>query len=108
MTTDKEMYNVGCCMKLKLMPLGSVVHNIEMYPGRGGNLFDLLAFLRNFWLAVTDMSHLKCHPVKFVSSMKTAAPHLALSLMLSESFELKEKQEETAGKEFDLQSAEQR
>src|SRR5579863_3678238 len=38
MTTDKEMYNVGCCMKLKLMPLGSVVHNIEMYPGRGGVL----------------------------------------------------------------------
>jgi large subunit ribosomal protein L2 len=38
MTTDKEMYNVGCCMKLKLMPLGSVIHNIEMYPGRGGVL----------------------------------------------------------------------
>lgn len=37
-TTDKEMYNIGCCMKLKLMPLGSVVHGIEMNPGRGAAL----------------------------------------------------------------------
>lgn len=36
--TDKEVYNVGCCMKLKLMPMGSVIHNIELYPGRGGAL----------------------------------------------------------------------
>lgn len=28
----------GCCMSLKSMPLGSVVHNIELYPGRGGKL----------------------------------------------------------------------
>lgn len=38
LTTDKEVFNIGCCMKLKLMPLGSVIHNIEMYPGRGGVL----------------------------------------------------------------------
>ncbi len=38
MTTDNEMYNIGCCMKLRLMPLGSVIHNIEMYPGRGAVL----------------------------------------------------------------------
>ncbi len=38
MTTEKEMYNVGCCMKLKLMPMGSVVHNIEMKPGQGASL----------------------------------------------------------------------
>ncbi len=31
-------YNIGCCMKIKSMPLGSVIHNIEMYPGRGGQL----------------------------------------------------------------------
>lgn len=31
-------YKVGCCMKLKDMPLGSVVHNVELYPGRGGKL----------------------------------------------------------------------
>ncbi len=31
-------FKVGCAMALKEMPLGSVVHNIEMYPGRGGIL----------------------------------------------------------------------
>ncbi len=28
-------FRIGCCMPLKNMPLGSVIHNIEMYPGRG-------------------------------------------------------------------------
>lgn len=37
-TTQQEMYNIGCCMRLKHMPLGSVIHNIEMYPGRGAVL----------------------------------------------------------------------
>ena len=37
-TSDKPPYSVGCCMKLKDMPLGSVVHNIEMIPGKGGKL----------------------------------------------------------------------
>lgn len=31
-------YKVGCSKKLKLMPLGSTVHSIELYPGRGGKL----------------------------------------------------------------------
>jgi len=38
MTSDQPPFNVGCCMRLKAMPLGSVVHNIEMNPGRGGKL----------------------------------------------------------------------
>lgn len=35
-SSDEAPYNVGCCMKLKFMPLGSVIHNLEIYPGRGG------------------------------------------------------------------------
>ncbi len=31
-------YNVGCCLPLDKIPQGSTVHNIEMYPGRGGQL----------------------------------------------------------------------
>ena len=31
-------YKVGCCKTLKEMPLGSVVHNIEMQPGKGAKL----------------------------------------------------------------------
>jgi large subunit ribosomal protein L2 len=37
-TSVEPPFNVGCCMKLKHMPVGSVIHNIEMYPGRGGKL----------------------------------------------------------------------
>jgi large subunit ribosomal protein L2 len=31
-------FKAGCSMALKDMPIGSVVHNIEMQPGRGGKL----------------------------------------------------------------------
>lgn len=31
-------FKPGCSMELKDMPIGSVVHNIEMYPGRGAQL----------------------------------------------------------------------
>ncbi|MEM8727432.1 MAG: 50S ribosomal protein L2 [Chlamydiota bacterium] len=35
---DKSPFKPGCAMELKAMPLGSTVHNIEIYPGRGGKL----------------------------------------------------------------------
>lgn len=37
-TDDDGLFNVGCCMRIKMMPLGSVIHNIELHPGRGGQL----------------------------------------------------------------------
>lgn len=37
-TDDEGPFDTACCMRLKRMPLGSVVHNIEIYPGRGGQL----------------------------------------------------------------------
>src|ERR1700732_1902325 len=37
-TSEEPPYSVGCCMKLKHMPLGSTVHAIEMYPGKGAIL----------------------------------------------------------------------
>jgi large subunit ribosomal protein L2 len=37
-TSDEPPFKVGCCMRLRAMPLGSVVHNIELVPGRGGQL----------------------------------------------------------------------
>lgn len=37
-TSAEPPFNVGCCMMLKHMPIGSVIHNIEIYPGRGGKL----------------------------------------------------------------------
>lgn len=35
---DAAPFETGCSMKLKQMPLGSVIHNIEMIPGRGAKL----------------------------------------------------------------------
>lgn len=33
-----ENFNIGSCLKLKYMPLGSVVHNVELVPGRGAKM----------------------------------------------------------------------
>lgn len=38
LTSDEPPFHVGCCMRLKFMPLGSVIHNIELKPDRGGQL----------------------------------------------------------------------
>ena len=37
-TSDSGSFTVGCCMRMKAMPIGSTIHNIEMVPGRGGKL----------------------------------------------------------------------
>ncbi len=37
-TSDEPPFQIGCCMKLKSMPLGSVIHNVELKPGKGGQL----------------------------------------------------------------------
>lgn len=37
-SNDEGAFNVGCSMRLKAMPLGSVIHNIEIQPGKGGQL----------------------------------------------------------------------
>jgi large subunit ribosomal protein L2 len=37
-TSDKPPFKVGYCMKIKDMPIGSSIHNIELFPGRGGKL----------------------------------------------------------------------
>ncbi|MBA3957932.1 MAG: 50S ribosomal protein L2 [Parachlamydiaceae bacterium] len=37
-TGSEPPFSVGCCMKLKHMPIGSTIHNVELYPGRGGKL----------------------------------------------------------------------
>lgn len=37
-TSDEPPFSVGCCMKMKFMPLGSTICNIELYPGKGAKL----------------------------------------------------------------------
>ena len=35
---DTAPFKPGCAMELRKMPLGSTIHNIELYPGRGAKL----------------------------------------------------------------------
>lgn len=37
-TSEEPPFSIGCCMKLKSMPEGSVISCIEMHPGRGAKL----------------------------------------------------------------------
>ncbi|MCE5317496.1 MAG: 50S ribosomal protein L2 [Parachlamydia sp.] len=37
-TSDEPPFSVGNCMKLKFMPLGSVICNIEILPGKGAKM----------------------------------------------------------------------
>lgn len=37
-TSVEPPFSVGCCMRLKHMPVGSVIHNIELVPGKGAKL----------------------------------------------------------------------
>lgn len=37
-TSAEPPFSVGCCMMLKYMPLGSVIHNIELVPGKGAKM----------------------------------------------------------------------
>ena len=38
MSGDNAPFTPGCSMALQKMPLGSTVHNIELYPGRGAKM----------------------------------------------------------------------
>lgn len=37
-TSDEPPFSIGCCMKLKFMPLGSTIFNIEIQPGKGAKM----------------------------------------------------------------------
>lgn len=37
-TSDQPPFRVGYCMRMMHMPLGSIIHNIELIPGKGGKL----------------------------------------------------------------------
>lgn len=52
-------FNVGCCLKLKHIPLGTFVHNIEMYPGRGGQLVRSAGSSAQLMATTTDYATLK-------------------------------------------------
>jgi large subunit ribosomal protein L2 len=38
MTGTNADIKIGNCLKLKYIPTGTFVHNVELYPGQGGQL----------------------------------------------------------------------
>ena len=51
-------------MKLKYMPLGSVVHNIEMYPGQGGKLVRSAGLSAQLMARSGGYATFECHLAK--------------------------------------------
>ena len=82
---DEGAFNPGCCMRLKMMPLGSTIHNIEIHPGRGGQFVRSAGLSAQLMAKVTAMLLYECHLAKFEWSMKIAGQHLVLFLIQSES-----------------------
>jgi len=37
-TSDQPPFRAGNCMRMMYMPLGSIIHNLELVPGKGGKL----------------------------------------------------------------------
>lgn len=58
-TQTEAPYNVGCCFMLKDIPLGMFVHNVEMYPGRGGQLVRTAGSSAQLMAVTTDYATLK-------------------------------------------------
>lgn len=58
-TQTTAPFNVGCCLQLKHIPLGTFVHNVEMYPGRGGQLIRSAGSSAQLMALTTDYATLK-------------------------------------------------
>ena len=55
---EKVPLKVGNCLSLKNIPAGIFVHNIELIPGKGGQLVrSRLVLLHKLWLMMVDYVH---------------------------------------------------
>ena len=55
---------VGNCLPLSEIPVGTQVHNIELYPVRVDSLFVLLETQLSLWLRKASMQHLDYHQAR--------------------------------------------
>ena len=53
---DAEV-RVGNCLPLSEIPVGTQIHNIELYPGKGGQLVRSAETARSLWLKKENMQH---------------------------------------------------
>ena len=52
---------VGNCLPLENIPVGTQIHNIELYPGKGGQLVRSAGNSAQLWLKKANMQHLDFH-----------------------------------------------
>jgi hypothetical protein len=89
---EKTPYTPGCCMELRHMPLGAVIHNIELTPGRGGQL------VRSAGRSAQLMARSEgCRPAKCAQSMSVAARPLGKSPIRAVTCVLKVRRDVYAG-----------
>jgi large subunit ribosomal protein L2 len=55
---------VGNAMKLKNIPVGTIIHNIELHPGHGGQLARSAGGYAQIWVEMVNMFHLDFHLVR--------------------------------------------
>ena len=54
----------GNCLPLSAIPVGTMVHNIELYPGKGGQLVRPQETAHRLWLKKENTQHCVCLQVK--------------------------------------------
>jgi ribosomal protein L2 len=69
----------GNCLPLKSIPVGTVIHNVEMKPGKGGSWRGRPAPMRSWRPAKAPTRHCGCAPVRRGGFTSTAAPRSARS-----------------------------
>ena len=65
-SAEKADVKPGNCMPLRAMPVGTIIHNIELKPGKGGQIAVLLALMLSLLAVMAVM-------LKFVSSLAKCA-----------------------------------
>ena len=55
---------MGNCLPLRNIPLGATIHNIEMYPGRGGQLVRSAGNSAQLMAREGDYARCACPPAR--------------------------------------------
>ena len=70
----------GNCLPIANIPVGTVIHNVELQPGYGAQLVRSAGTAAQLWLRKATWLRFVCPPAKFVMSAPTA-PHVSVRLV---------------------------
>lgn len=66
----------GNAMQMRSMPVGTIIHNIELHPGKGGQIVRSAGTAVSSWLRKAITPPYGCRPVSCVAFTQTALPPL--------------------------------